>query len=114
MQNGASERGASPTTAVLVSMVASGPILCPFFGKCDGLILIDPQDKPEKLYKGIDPTAEALCDLIIKLRPQRLICGFIREPEKAKLRAAGIDVRLGSCTCAIDELVACFCDLPKA
>jgi hypothetical protein len=104
----------SPMTAVLVSMVSSEPMLCPFFGKCDGVLLINTNDGPAKLYKGTESTAESLCDLILELRPRRLVCGFIREPEKARLRAAGIDVRLGSCTCAIEELVSCFCDLPEA
>jgi hypothetical protein len=30
------------------------------------------------------------------------------------LRAAGIDVRLGSCSCPVDELVTSFSTLPPA
>jgi hypothetical protein len=42
------------------------------------------------------------------------LCGFIATGEKKVLRAAGIDIRVGSCACAVDELVASFSTLPEA
>jgi predicted Fe-Mo cluster-binding NifX family protein len=92
----------------------STPMLCPFFGKCDGLFLIDADSGRKKFLRNERRTAQCLCQLIVEARPDRLICGFIGEPEKRKLQTAGIDIRLGSLTCSVDELVACFCDLPAA
>jgi hypothetical protein len=58
--------------------------------------------------------AKSLCDLILALNPEALVCGFIGEPEKQRLSAAGIEVRLGCCSCSIDELFAGFHCLPRA
>lgn len=58
--------------------------------------------------------AKPLCELILELRPQRLICGFIDEREKERLCAAGVDIRLGSCAYSVDELVTSFASLPRA
>jgi len=52
--------------------------------------------------------------LILATGVDGLVCGFIGEPEIRRLRAAGIDVRLGSGRCSVEELVASFCTLPKA
>lgn len=101
-------------TAVTVMNGGSKPVLCPFFGKCDGLLLFDGQSEPRKFLPNMHRTAEAVSQLILIAKPDRLICGFIGEPEKQKLRKACIDVRLGSLTYTVDELVACFCDLPPA
>ncbi len=105
---------AAPTTAMLVINSRSGPVLCPFFAKCDGVLLIDPTDKSTEFHRHNRSDAKSLCDLILALNPGALVCGFIGETEKQRLRSAGIDVRLGSCSCSIDELVAGFCNLPLA
>lgn len=88
--------------------------LCPFFGKCDGLLLIGTADASAEFKPNIGCNAEFLAELIVASRVERLICGFIPQVERAKLRAAGIDVRLGSCVCGIDELFVAFSDLPQA
>jgi predicted Fe-Mo cluster-binding NifX family protein len=100
--------------AVLVMGSDGATTLCPFFGKCDGILLVDFDDGSRAFVPNERRTAEALCDAILKSGADQLVCGFISEPEKRKLRVAGIDVRLGSCTCSVDELAACFYDLPKA
>jgi predicted Fe-Mo cluster-binding NifX family protein len=43
-----------------------------------------------------------------------LVCGFIAERELLRLRAAGIDVRLGAGGRSVEELKECFCHLPHA
>jgi hypothetical protein len=58
--------------------------------------------------------AKSVCDLILELKPDRMICGFIAAPETQRLRGAGIDVRLGSCSCSIDELLTSIFSLPEA
>lgn len=101
-------------TAVLVMNCDSMPMLCPFFTKCDGVLLFSSVDGRKEFHPRNRTGAKLACDLILELKPRRLICGFIDEPEKEKLRAAGIDVRLGSCNCSVDDLVASFTSLPRA
>lgn len=108
----------SPTaavrTAVLVINPGSESLLCPFFDKCDGVLLIDAADGSKEFHPRDRSGVKSMCECILELSPSRIICGFIVEPEMQKLRAAGIDVRLGSCNCSIDELVSSFSTLPKA
>ncbi len=105
----------APMTAMLVLNSRSGrPVLCPFFAKCDGVLLIDKAGKSTEFLEHNRSDAKSLCDLILTLRPRKLICGFIGEAEKGRLRRAGIDVRLGSCSYSIDELIAEVHNLPPA
>lgn len=99
--------------AVTVMRSGAGYALCPFFGKCDGLLILDEGGLCE-FRPNEHRTPERLCTLIIEAAPERLICGYVGAPERARLRAAGIDIRLGSCPCPVDALVAGYCDLPKA
>ncbi|MDF2117842.1 NifB/NifX family molybdenum-iron cluster-binding protein [Roseiarcaceae bacterium H3SJ34-1] len=92
----------------------STPLLCPFFGKCDGVLLVNAADGSKEFHPRDRSGAKSMCDLLLELKPGQVICGFIGKPEKQKLSAAGIDVRVGSCSCPIDELVASFSGLPMA
>jgi predicted Fe-Mo cluster-binding NifX family protein len=105
---------AGARTAVLVMNSGSTALLCPFFSKCDGVLLIDAADGSKKFHPRDRSGVKSMCDCILELKPGRIICGFIVEPEMQKLRAAGIDVRLGSCNCSVDDLVSTFSTLPKA
>jgi predicted Fe-Mo cluster-binding NifX family protein len=100
-------------TAVLVMSTGHGVTLCPLFAKCDGVLLIEP-DRSRSYYSNTDGTAQSLSELIRAIGASRLVCGFIGAAERTRLRAAGVDVRLGSCACTIDELVASFSTLPPA
>lgn len=104
------------THLIAVTVVGSdrAMMLCPFFGKCDGVVIIDAEDGARTFYPNEPRTSATLCDVILGSGADQLICGFIGRAEKHRLRAAGIDVRLGSCTCSVDELAAGFADLPKA
>ena len=88
--------------------------LCPFFAKCDGVLVIDPRSEVYEFHRIEQRSAGAVCDMVLKTGAKRLICGFVSEPETRKLRAAGIDVRLGSCACAVEDLAARFGELPRA
>jgi hypothetical protein len=101
-------------TAMLVINSRSGPVLCPFFSKCDGVLLIDRMGKPIGFHHCDRSDAQSLCDLIVALNPVALVCGFISKVEKRRLHRAGIDVRLGSCSCSIEQLFAGFHNLPRA
>lgn len=100
-------------TAVLVMSTGHGLTLCPLFAKCDGVLLIEP-DGSRSYYPNTEGTARSLTDLVLNTRSERLLCGFIAAAEKGALRAAGMDIRVGSCACAVDELVASFQTLPAA
>lgn len=109
-----SSSSAAIRTAVLVMNSGSTSLLCPFFHKCDGVLLINSADGSQEFHRRDQMGAKSLYELIVDLKPQHCICGFIDEPEKQKLRAAGIDVRIGSCSCPVDELIASFYALPRA
>jgi hypothetical protein len=98
---------------VLVMNSGATVLLCPFFDKCDG-VLVNGEDSSQEFHPRDRSGAQSMCDLLLALTPKRVICGFIDEAEKHRLRDAGIDVRIGSCSCAVDELVASFPDLPVA
>lgn len=106
-------RQASPI-AVLVMGSNGAVTLSPFFGKCDGILLVGPDDGSCMFVPNQRRTATAVCEVIVGSGADRLVCGFIGEPERQALQAAGIDVRLGSGICAVGQLAACFDDLPKA
>ena len=88
--------------------------LSPFFAKSDALLLIDRKEGIRRFLRNEQRKAETLCDMILKSGVDQLVCGFIGEPERRTLRAAGIDVRLSSCTRSVDELATCSYDLPTA
>ncbi len=102
----------SRRTALLVMKSDGEATLCPFFGKCDGLLLIDPDTDSQEFHANRDHTAETMCDVVLRSGVHRLVLGFIPGPMARKLRAAGVDVRLGSCVCAVEDLAACFDVLP--
>jgi hypothetical protein len=105
---------ATPLTAVTVMKDGTSYLMCPFFGKCDGALIIDVPKARVVFAANSERTAEALCSAIIAAGASRLICGFVPDAERDKLRAAGVDVRLGSCACVVEALVMDFDTLPKA
>lgn len=114
MEDAASSFAAAGRTAVLVMNAAFTPLLCPFFKKCDGVLLHNASNGSTDFHPRDHSGAKSMCDLLLELKPDRIICGFIGGPEMQRLRDAGIDIRLGACSCPIDDLVASFSTLPKA
>jgi predicted Fe-Mo cluster-binding NifX family protein len=105
---------AASRIAVTVMDFGSGPQPCPFFGKCDGIVVLDAASGAWAFLRNPPRTPESLCDLILASGVDGLVCGFISEPAISRLHAAGIDVRWGSGSRSVDELVASFRDLPEA
>lgn len=91
-----------------------GPILSPFFGKSDGLLLVEPESGKRRFESNSERTSDSLCALAIAQNVSRLICPFIGPAHKARLADTGMDIRLGSGALCVDELVAQFSTLPKA
>ena len=75
--------------AVLVMVANGAPTLCRFFGKCDGLLVIDQANNIREFYPNEDRMAESLCDLILKSGADRLICGFIPSRQSASCGPPG-------------------------
>jgi len=109
-----SSAAAAGRTAVMVMNSASVPLLCPFFNKCDGVLLHNASDGSTDFHPRDRSGAKSMCDLLLELKPDRIICGFIGGPEMQRLRGTGIDIRLGSCNYSIDELLDSFSKLPNA
>ena len=101
-------------TAITVMNSSVEPVLCPFFGKCDGILILDGAGGIREYHPNENRTPSALCDLIVSTRPDRLVCGYVSGAERQRLRNAGIDVRLGTCAATVQELSAGFFDLPEA
>lgn len=99
---------------VAVTVTGTGLVPSPFFAKCDGIVVIDADTGARGFHRNPFRTPQSLCDLLLATGVDGLVCGFIGGPEIGRLRAAGVDVRLGSGRCSVEELVACFCDLPEA
>lgn len=101
-------------TAVTVMRNGDAYELCPFFGKCDGLLVVAPVGAPVEFVANQTRNAKELADLVLGAKAVRLICGFVPEGERRRLCEAGVDIRLGSCACGVDELIIEFANLPQA
>lgn len=100
--------------ALLVSRSRQRTLLCPFFAKCDGLLLIDPLSPLREFWPNRERTSESTCELILSSGATKLVCGFIGGAERERLAASGIDIRVGSCARSVASLVRDFNALPSA
>lgn len=103
----------SMLTAITVMKNGADYVLCPFFGKCDGILVVEPSKASAEFMPNTNGNPESLSNLIIESRAKRLICGYLPNAERKRLCTSGIDVRLGSCACEVDELVMEFDNLPE-
>ena len=101
-------------TAILIAHSRRELILSPFFSNCEGLLVIDRDGCTKEFMPNSTRTNRSTCNLILATGVTRLVCGFIDEPQRARLCASGMDIRLGSCTRPLEALVREFDDLPVA
>lgn len=99
---------------MLVARTRRRTVLSPFFAKSDGLLVIEPGTDTREFRQNPLRTSQATRDLILASDIDRLVCGFIAEPERDTLSASGIDIRVGSCARSIEALVRDFDNLPPA
>ncbi|MBA4208236.1 MAG: hypothetical protein C0454_01755 [Parvibaculum sp.] len=111
---------ASPTfdrtrcVALIVARSQRRAVLSPFFAKSDGLLVVDPTSRIRRFRVNSARTNESICELILASGATRLVCGYVGMSECDKLRAAGIDIRIGSCARTVSDLVSSFETLPPA
>ncbi len=103
-----------PPVAVLVARNQRKTMLSPFFAKCDGLLIVNPNARAREFRANTERTTEAICGLILTSGITKLVCGFIAKPDRDRLFASGVDVRIGSCARSVDALVREFDTLPAA
>ncbi len=102
-------------TGITVMKDGSNYVLCPFFGKCDGVLVMESARTAVAFIPNTNHNPELLSNLIIESKIKRLICGFVPRAEcQQRLHEAGIDVRFGSGAYAVNELVVAFANLPGA
>jgi hypothetical protein len=77
------------TTAMLVINTHSGLVLCPFFAKCDGVLLIDQKNTSTEFHQNNRLDAQSLCDLIVALKPGALVCALSVKPKNAGCAVRG-------------------------
>lgn len=99
---------------LLVARNRHRAVLSPFFSNCDGLLILDSRSGLRDFRANIGRTSRSTCELILASEVTRLVCGFVPEPERSQLTAAGIDVRIGTCSRTVGSLVRTFDALPAA
>lgn len=100
-------------TAVTISSGAMSPTLAAFFAHCDAVLISD-GDGDERVITNQGRRGDDVCQIVLAQRAHRLICGFIPEDCKQRLREAGVDIRLGSCSQPVFDLIVNFGQLPFA
>lgn len=104
-------------TSPIALVVARGQrkaILSPFFAKCDGLLIIDPDAPGREFRANTERTSAFMCELILASGVTKLVCGFIPEPDRSRLSACGVEIRIGSCARSVEALIREFDALPVA
>ncbi len=88
--------------------------LSPFFGKAQGLLVIDQQGSEQTFLPNLGWNADWVCATLFAHEIKRLICAYIDGKSARRLDRAGIDARLAPCSQPALGLVARFDWLPKA
>lgn len=103
-----------PPIAILVVVSGNRVMLSPFFAKSDGLLVLDLAAATRSFQPNNQRTGQATCGLVLRSGVNRFICSFVAVPERDRLLEAGLDVRIGSCSCPVVDLARDFDGLPTA
>ncbi|MGE0748631.1 MAG: hypothetical protein AB7K86_25440 [Rhodospirillales bacterium] len=101
-------------TAMTVRISPSGPMLSPFFAKCQFVLFLDPDGVAQEWIRNYERQSAILAAWILGEGVRRLVCGFIDPVAAAALLGAGLDVRIGPCDLPVREVLQLFEALPRA
>jgi predicted Fe-Mo cluster-binding NifX family protein len=105
---------AMPKVALTVHHNRLDAPLSPFFGKAQGLVILDPA-LPERTYlPNAGWSADWVCVTLLAHGVRHLICAYIDGRSMRRLERAGIDVRLAPCSRPAESLVDQFQSLRTA
>lgn len=97
-----------PKVAFVVHPARLDAPLSPFFGKAQGLVILDPA-LPERTYLPNEGwNADWVCVTLLANGVRQLICSYIDGRSMRRLDWAGIDVRLAPCSRPAVSLVDQF------
>lgn len=88
--------------------------LSPFFGKAQGLVILDPTVPERAFLPNVGWSADWVCEALFASGVRRLICSYIDDRSMRRLDRAGIDVRLAPCSQPAKSLVDQFPRLKTA
>jgi len=95
-------------TALTVRNTPVGPMLSPFFAKCQFVLFVDSVVNAAEWIRNYEGRAALIAAWIREGAVEHAICGHIDPATAAALAAAGIDVRVGPCTVPVEHLIASF------
>ena len=88
--------------------------LSPVFGKAPWLLVIDSEAGQISYVRNVSWTSEWICTTALVHAVDVLACAYIDRTALRRLKDAGIDVRLASCSRPATELAAGIAGLPPA
>ncbi len=88
--------------------------LSPFYALARWIGVADFRGQRHGLFRGPGSDAAEITASILHCQPRVLIAGFVPDDARARLTAAGIDVRIGPCSEPATALVRRFESLPRA
>ncbi len=103
-----------PRIALTVHHARPDAHLSPFFGKAQGLVVLDPALSERIYLPNAGWSADWVCATLLSSGVRRLICSYVDGRSMRRLGRAGIDVRLGPCSRPAESLVDRFRHLPAA
>jgi len=101
-------------TALTIRNSPSGPVLSPFFAKCQFVLFVEPDGAAQEWIRNFEGRSDVLAAWILGGDVRRVICGFIDRAAAAALIRAGLDVRIGPCDLPVIQLLSLFESLPRA
>ena len=103
-----------PRIALTVHHARPDAHLSPFFGKAQGLVILDPALSDRIYLPNAGWSADWVCATLLSSGVGRLICSYVDGRSMRRLGRAGIDVRLAPCSQPAVSLVDQFQRLPTA